>query len=401
MILRENHVNVILVYLLMFTSGSMVFMRSDTEYLIAVIFMAVAAWYFFSDRRISEGFVLYVCLFTGFLFVIVLYTKGSLSVNTVISRTLQLVLAYFVLKTLGEKFIETYIKVIVFLAIVSLFGLLTDIFSLFDGVIRSLPQVNRRGDPAYEGILYLFRYSHQEGRNNSIFFEPGAYQGFLNAGLFMLLFLKTDFTVKKKWVYIGVLLTTLVTTGSTTGYLIFAVMFGLFVIKSDALPASGKMLLSAVVVIIGITFATRFEYVIVEKLGSYLSSESLYDSRNLRSFDARIDLEIFKRNIFGVGFNEYVKKVSAIGLVGEGQTSSNGITSVLAIYGLPFWLFLFASYFLAFRRLLDGWLISVMSFGMLMMFFMGESYYVFRPICMAVIAGAFTCEPRSSVRANH
>jgi hypothetical protein len=69
--------------------------------------------------------------------------------------------------------------------------------------------------------------------------------------------------------------------------------------------------------------------------------------------------------------------------------SSNGITRTLAMYGIPFALFLFASYYWAFGRLLGGRFIAVFPFGMLLMFFVGEAYYVFTPICLALIAAPF------------
>lgn len=380
-------------YLLMFTSGSMVYMEADNKYLVLVFIVSLIAWYLMADRKISEKFVLYVCVFLGFQFVIVLYTDGSLSIGSIVSTTLQLLVAYLGLKVIGERFVEIYLKVLTFLAVISLFGFLSDQLGLLDGLVSKLPLLVHDGNPAYEGIFYLFRYTHQWGRNNSIFYEPGAYQGFLNAGLFMLLFVKTKFSNRQKTVYIFLLLITLLSTFSTTGFLIFAVMFGVFMLQSKILTPSSKLALVAVVGIIGLVFAAEFRYVVVDKVTDYLSSEALTDRSNLRSFDVRLDLEIFRRNIFGVGFNDYLKAVSSIGLVSEGQSSSNGVTRVLAIYGLPFWLFIYASYFMALRRLLHGNVAAVVAFGLLLMFFIGESYYVFRPICMAIIAGAFIYHP--------
>jgi len=136
-------------------------------------------------------------------------------------------------------------------------------------------------------------------------------------------------------------------------------------------------------------FTAQFQYVIVEKINDYTDVEDITDSSNLRSFDALVDMEIFKRHMFGVGFDKYVMMVSSIGQIGQGQTSSNGITRTLAIYGLPFSLFLFASYYFALRRLLGGGLMSITSYGILLMFLLGESWYVFSPFCLAIIAASF------------
>ena len=388
MIKRKPFIDVFLVYLLLFVSGTLLFNQSSENFLILAFFISVIAWALFSDRKIDVGFVLYGILFASFLLIIHFYTSGSLSLGTVIGSTMRLAVAYFLLKTVGKYFAATFINVMVFLAGFSLFGYITDQFHLFDNVIHKLPRV---GDIGYEGIFYVYRY-HYAGydRNNSIFFEPGAYQGFLNATLFMLFFAKTEFSVIRRWIYIILLLITLFTTFSTTGFIIFSIMFVLFLSKSGVLSVSGKAVLTGFLLLMMVTFAAQFQDAILGKIDSYLSIQDLSDSRNRRSFDMLVDLEIIKRHLFGLGFKEYFKVFSATGLVSE-SGSSNGVTKLLAVYGLPFSLFYFGSFLWAFGRLLggSGMLMSIVTFGMFLMFLVGESYYLFVPSTMAIIAAAF------------
>ena len=389
MITREAFWDVVLVYLLLFVSGTMLFREASQQYLILTFVITVIAWALRTDQKIADRFLLYATIFTGFLLTIHLYTDGSLSLGTVIGSALELALAYLIVKTVGKRFTETYIKVVVFLAGVSLFGYLTDQFHLFDSVIRKLPQVGNNG---YEGILYLYRYHYAGyGRNNSIFFEPGAYQGFLNAALFILFFVKTEFGASRRWVYILVLLATLYTTFSTTGYLMFAIMFGLFLFKSEVLSTSSKAVLVGVVLAVLVIFSAKFHHVIVNKIDRYTSIEDITDKGHRRSFDALVDLQIFKRHVFGVGYEKYWQEFGVIGVVSEGSArrSSNGVTSTLAIYGLPFALFLFASYYWAIWKLLGEVFKSIVAFGLLLMFLYGEAYYVLVPFPLVLIAGAF------------
>ncbi|MDT8386887.1 MAG: hypothetical protein RQ736_05195, partial [Thiogranum sp.] len=138
---------------------------------------------------------------------------------------------------------------------------------------------------------------------------------------------------------------------------------------------------------------------IFEKIDSYLSIQHLTDSKDRRSFDMLVDLSIFENHIFGIGYKDYSEQFSSIGLINPAHAgSSNGITKVLAIYGLPFALFLFGSYLWAIHRLLGGFLMTVVPFGMLIMFFVGESYYVFTPYCLAIIAAAFVYEGAPQAR---
>ena len=155
------------------------------------------------------------------------------------------------------------------------------------------------------------------------------------------------------------------------------------------MTATGKVALVGVMLSVIVIFSAQFQHVVFEKINDLIDVEDITDSSNLRSFDALVDMEIFKRHLFGVGYDEYVKMVSSIGLISAGQTSSNGITRTLAIYGFPFSVFLFASYYLALRRLLGGGLMSITSFVILLMFLLGESWYVFSPFCFTIIAASF------------
>lgn len=378
--------DVTLVYALLFVSGSHIYNQSPNQYLILVFILSVLAWFLYSDRKISEKFVLYVCVFAGFLLIIHLYTGKSLSFSSILATTIKLLIAYFILKTVGKRFIEVYIKVVVFLAAISLFGYLSDRFSLLDNIIQRLPKV---GELGYEGIFYLFRFEEHIDRNNSIFFEPGAYQMFINAALFMLFFAETKFSHRRKWLYILILSVTLLTTFSTTGFMIFGALVSLIMIKSSAISRQGKLTLIGMVVLAIAVFSVQFQSVMIEKINDYLKIEEVIDSRNMRSFDMLVDLEIFKNHIFGVGYDKYYEEVSAVGLVVDGHGSSNGVTRTFAVYGLPFSLFLFVSYYWFFAKYFRGMLLRVVPFGMLLIFLFSESYYVFTPFSMAMISAIF------------
>ena len=383
---RETLFNSILVYMLIFVSGSHIYKQSSDKFLLLIFAFVALGWVFFSNRKVANGFVLYVCVFAAFLLSISVYTDGGLSLASVVGTILKLVLAYLILKIVGDDFSDIYINVVVLLAGISLFGYLSDTFNLMDSVIRRLHQV---GNIGYEGILYMFRFREHIDRNSSIFFEPGAYQIFLNAALVLLFFVKTKFSASRRWLYILLLLTTLITTFSTTGFMIFFAMFVLVFYKSRALSASGKAVFAGIFLVVMVLFSTQFYSVIFDKIGTYLAIQDITDSHNRRSFDMLVDLEIFKDHIFGVGYDKYYEKFSATGLVGEGSASSNGLTKTLAVYGLPFSLFIFSSYYWAIRRLLGWPFMSIIPFGMLMVFFVGEAYYVFTPFCLSIIAAVF------------
>jgi hypothetical protein len=388
---NETLRNVFLVSLLLFTSGTEVYMQSATKYLLFVFLVVVVMWVLFSDRKINNGFALYAIFFTLFLFIIHIYTNGSLSIVSMVGTVIELLVAYFILALVKSSFIITYIKTITVLAAISLAGYAIDVLHLFDGVIRHLP---RLGDGnLYNGILYVFQ-PHGAGRNASIFFEPGAYQAFLNAALFMLFFCDIKIKQTTYWLFVSILLAALLTTFSTTGVLIFGALFFLFIAKSNVVSWRAKLVLMGLLSSIVIAFATQFRYVIIEKIEKFSEIEDVTDSSDRRSFDLLVDLEVFKRHIFGAGHKQYYQEFGAVGHIQEGAASSNGISSTLAIYGLPFAIFIFGSFYAMFKSKYSGVLMILVPFSMLVMFLFSEGYYTLTPISMSLIAAIFV--PKSS-----
>ncbi len=392
---QRVRINLLLVYMLIFVSGSWRYSLHQDAYLVLAFVISLVSWFTLTDRKLRDSFVLYVVVFSGILLSLSLYTGGSLSLTSVISATLKLTMAYFIVRTVGKSFIDNFITVISILAAFSLFGYFVDTFHLADGIVRLLP---RSGEMGREGFLYLYDFSWHIDRNNSIFYEPGAYQIFLNAAMFMLLFVKTDFSSQTKWRLLALLVTALVTTFSTTAFLMFSVMFVLFLVRSEILNASGKFKVILMATVVISVFSVQFYATLVEKVSDYLSANE-YDfgySAQTRSSHAKTDLKLFRRHVFGLGHNEYKKEFIIAGRADEEQQSSNGVTKMLAMYGLPFSIFIFGSYYWAFKRLLEDNLLSVTAFLLLMLFIASQSFFMFSPVCFAVIASAFVISPRLS-----
>ena len=387
---QRTVINWLLVYLLVFLSGSWREQLAGNRYLVFGFLAVLVAWYLFTDRKISDRFVLYVVVFFALLFSLNLYTSGGLPLASAVGWMMKLVMAYLVLKTVGADFINIYIKLIVFLAVVSLFGYASDQFHLFEGLVRKLPPAPEMG---YEGIFYLYRFPRHMPRNNSIFYEPGAYQGFLNGALFLLMFTKTGFNNRTKRIFFTILAATLVTTFSTTRFVIFAAMFPVFLYRSRIATFSGKIMIVAAMVASVIVFSEQFYTYFVVKMNKYTTAElNEYD----RSSDYKADLIIFRRHIFGIGFKQYQQEFSSVRAKSL-SSGSNGVTMTLAMYGLPFSLFLFGSFYWALQRLLRDLLLATLAFGMLMLFLWGEAWYVGAPIIYAIFAAAFVFD-RGSVK---
>ena len=140
-----------------------------------------------------------------------------------------------------EKFCVRFVKLCMFFVVASLViysigviapDFLLKIYSTENNVLWH----NSWGWPYYMRgrFLYVVR-AYELDRNNSIFTEPGLWQIFLNASLFMLLFMQGMFgDIKKntKRLWISLLVLTILTTASTTSYLAMAMIIGVFIISS-------------------------------------------------------------------------------------------------------------------------------------------------------------------------
>lgn len=390
-------VNMLLVYLLLFVGGTWLSQLSFEKSVVASLAISLLAWGFFSDRTICIRFIFYVIVFACFQIIINLYTDGSLTLTSIIGTVSQLLLAYFIIKKVGLDFSSTYVNVVVIIAIFSLIGYLSDTLYLFDWIINKLPKV---GEVGYEGMLYVYRFQAHIDRNNSIFYEPSVYQYFLNIGLYLLLFANTHISNIRRWVYIIILLVALITAFSTTGFLIFAAILGMSLFEGRRFSAASKVMLLGSLFLLMALFSKQFSYVIFEKIDKTLSVQSATDISDRRGTDVLVDIEIFKQHVFGAGHEKYREMFVSTGHVdSEYAGSSNGITKTLAVYGLPFSLFIFASYYWALRKLLGGGMRSLVTYGILIAYFISQSNFVFYPACMAIIAAAFIFDqPQSSVK---
>lgn len=378
--------NLLAVYLLIFLSGSIRY-NAEQDLLLVVSTVVAVALLLRKVGRLHAPFVVYTTVFFASLAAISLYTNGSLALGSVVGTTLRLIFAYAVLALVKEHFIESYLRVVFLLAAVSLAGFVSDAYRLFEPLVQLLPVV--ADGQAYEGFLYAFRYVVQPGRNSSIFYEPGAYQIYLNSALFLVLFVTTGWARSRRLRYFVVLIIAIITTFSTTAYLMTALILAAAMLRSDVIAGKYKLLLLISVASAMLLLSDKIEQVVVLKLQDYLDIQHATDSSNRRSFDPLVDLQIFSRNPLGVGYDEYRLAFSATGQVREGTGSSNGITRLLAVYGLPFAVFLLVSYSRFFFKFLRSTLLIVLAWGLFIMALWSQSYFIFAPIFLAFIAAQF------------
>lgn len=373
--------NYALTYLLILISGSLFYGQSKEIILVSVFFFLVVL-ILLGKEKISIFFFFYYLSMLAMLLTIFFYTQGSLPLTSIIGTMMSLFIAYAILSIIRENFLESFVRVVMVIAVVSLVGFSIDSLGFRSVMLSILP------GEVWQ-FIYHFDYAIHLERNNAIFYEPGAYQIYLIAAIFVLAFSNVSIPKKNRLVFFAILAVTLFTTGSTTGFLMFGFLLFVILLKSQLLTKKLKVGVVALGVIMMLSSPLFLNEIIVEKLESYTSIEDITDSGDRRSLDVLVDIEIFKSFPFGAGYNEYARNFSQVGQVREGAGSSNGFTRTFAIYGFPFTLFFFGTLFFFFYKFFHDRVVIFSGFLLLMVFLYSQSNFVFSHIVLALIAAIF------------
>ncbi len=155
----------------------------------------------------------------------------SINLTTTLGFFCRLFIGYATLK-LVRRFSAVYCEVIVAVAVLALvFWVLqiSGVLNWTEGLIRSLPG-NKPSGTRGSVILHTFVYSDLErggfsGGNAGMFWEPGAFGGYLLLGLLFLALARDSFPVRLRERYRFILLAASISTMSTTAYLILPLVY--------------------------------------------------------------------------------------------------------------------------------------------------------------------------------
>lgn len=230
-----------------------------------------------------------------------------------------------------DEFVYLYDNLIYFFSLISLIGVI--LYSISPVIITHFPKLSSQSYDYYNiGIWITPTDFDYEFRNYGIFREPGVFQAYLIIGLlFQLFVLKTN--LNRFFLYTIVLLT----TKSTTGYILYGLLIITYVLSSKT-RVIYKILLIIVCTVV-VTIICLYEFSRVE------NSYSVFGKFNLEnmSFLTRLitviaDFEIFKNNIaFGAGITQQynqmpiiTKKLFDI----ESKIDTNTIVQQFASFGI-------------------------------------------------------------------
>lgn len=208
-----------------------------------------------------------------------------------------------------DTFKEAFISVMYWLSIISLIG-----FALY----RLFPVLHNINIVRYNySNLFIYIDTTRYTRNTGMFWEPGAYQTFLNIALLFEI-LKNKFNAKKVIIFI----ITILTTYSTTGYLALLLIVCIFINKKDSnINKKGRYAIIGFLflLIVGIYFNQELifgsslsngQQTVLGKLFNFDLSNSAASSASVRYYAIIKPIALFFQSpIFGHGYEGLKKKL--------------------------------------------------------------------------------------------
>lgn len=270
-------------------------------------------------KYILVAFSLLLCnfLMTGFL--------GSASLSTGFNfagwfERLFIYLAVFLLYSLDPDVFRKYLKLVIFFSVISLacYAIVTaghgNIFtSLFPSVWGP------GGTRVFHGKIF-FAYCASYDRNTGVFVEPGIFQIPLVMCLYASLFFykNLQITSKQRFLYLIILLVTIITTKSATAYIGVIIILTGYVLYADMNKGA-----SVILIIACIAAFMYIDYVqngaesllstyLIDKLNNTASMDFRYTSGGARLLVIQLGIQSALENPFGIGYLRWDAQIQNI-----------------------------------------------------------------------------------------
>lgn len=160
-----------------------------------------------------------------------------------------------------------------------------------------------------------------EYRNYGIFWEPGVYQIYLALAAVFCLFKGSERVTLSDGIKAVVFIVTVITTFSTTGYIVIAIiLFAFFLEWKDADVRKGFFIAGIVAAVIMMCYIDSVSEILEFVFKKFRPGNSAISSTNARVYSALADLSIMPFHPFGLGphkYDVYIKRyVDAKGIAG-------------------------------------------------------------------------------------
>lgn len=330
----------LVVFFLIFATDSLIICSNDNRLYarISWIMMTVLLLYYILKSKLKiekqECILILLCMW---LIISMVENESIRNVNYY-QRIIIILLSLFVTRDIeGDRFINYFISIMRLIALVSLAGFA---FHLAIENSKSFPFImTGNGTIPFKALFFTnIRYGVPINRNFGPFWEPGAYQIYLNWALFYTLNKRNKINI------LDVLLfsVTILTTKSTAGIIILGLVFICFCLKKERRKSIKKTNYKIIIIVLGIigfffiVNNSHLMLVLFDKITSFFIDRSTMNSRNVstytRIYGIIADIDIIKRYpLFGIGSGSIKQAI----MNSHGLTSNtNSILAMTASYGI-------------------------------------------------------------------
>ena len=324
----------IVMYMMLLTSGHVLSIAGKDVYLPALLVIVVLLplkllFTGNSSIRIYSNDIYITLLFIGML--IVEFVSDAIygySINYSLKFGIVLLMGFLITRFFSfEEFMKCYTNIITFFSGISIIGFL---IGMVNGFFYSLPVfTNINGVSYYNGYLFFSMDDYSRGRNIGIFWEPGIFSIMITLAVLFLVFN----SVKINKTQLILLILALVSTYSTTGYVLLSViaLALIFVKKNQSVALKVLGVLFFVVGIVLLLIGGDIQPLLIKVAPRVFNKIFLREASTTARIDSIVyNLKLFSQNILGSGITKtnYLFQNLTLG----SQTST--MTLYLAQFGL-------------------------------------------------------------------
>lgn len=324
-----NYLNIILIILLSNTVYFGLINRKST--LVVFIFTTIIALLINNINLKKENIIILLILSISIIMSVVL-NIDIVDKTYIISIIQNLIILWSVGICVGyiekQYFINKFIDIICFFSVISIICIFISNF---------IPQYSsffyESNEYAHNNYLispfYMWGNTEVWTRNSGPFWEPGAFQGFINIAI--LFILTSNINIRNMNIKLIILVITLLTTQSTTGYILFVlniIFFGGEILRK--LKRNNLLLKIFMVVIFTLGITVIFTSNNIEE--KFTSKEN--PSATIRANDVINSIKLIsERPLRGIGYGEFKgKQEKSIGV----KNNSNGLLLMIYMDGILF-----------------------------------------------------------------
>jgi len=245
----------LLIYCIAACSGSLLFVQNINMFGYGIIAFFILMGVFNRNFRNQNAIVFSAFLVFSIAFVRLL--SGNIGVDAGMLNISQVLVVYCAFLLDKKNFLNRYVDCIAILALVSLGGWILQLCAptILNNIVPTQQNLfNKSGTytTTYHGLLF-YVYSLTDSRNCGIYTEPGRYQSILHGALFILLLCPKYLNKSRRRMLFDVVIVILaiVSTQSTTGYLMLAIiMIGFVFTNKRQFNSSIKKCITGLVVLV-------------------------------------------------------------------------------------------------------------------------------------------------------